>query len=127
MIDLGGVDNPSKLGYTNCMTRYFLIGFLALWVIGMIIAFVIGIYGDVKNSKDDSLLNMRNIKNQFIFGGMQIIFGIAFLIKGKNYGYVAVLYLVSGVATLIFAFSQLHKRKKNGKQDCDTNKIEAKG
>ncbi|MBP5603358.1 MAG: hypothetical protein J6X78_11600 [Treponema sp.] len=109
------------------MTRYFLIGFLALWVIGMIIAFVIGIYGDVKNSKDDSILDIRNIKKQFILAGMEIIFGIIFLIKEKAYRYVAVLYLVSGVTMLIFAFSQLHKRKKKDKQDCDTNKIEQKG
>ena len=80
------------------MTNYIFLGFLALWVIGLIIAFVIGMHGDIKNNKDTSPLNMRYVKNQFIFGVIELIGGIVVLIIDdfSGSGYIAIWCFASG-------------------------------
>ena len=96
------------------MTNYVFLGFLALWAIGMITAFIIGMQGDIKNTKDTSPLNMRYVKNQFIFGVIEIIAGtIVLIINGfPGSGYVAVVCFASGATFMLGAWNQLYKGKK---------------
>ena len=96
------------------MINYIFLGFLTLWVIGMIIAFVIGMHGDIKNAKDTSPLNMRYVKNQFIFGVIEIIAGtVVLIIDGfPGSGYVAVGCFASGATFMLGACNQLYRGKK---------------
>lgn len=109
------------------MTNYIFLGFLAIWVIGMIIAFVIGMHGDIKNNKDTSPLNMRYVKNQFIFGVIELIGGIVVLIIDdfSGNGYIAIWCFASGTTMLISAYTQLYKENKKNKKD-NKNNLEAK-
>lgn len=108
------VEKTNNVIYNFIMTNYVFLGFLALWVIGMIIAFIIGMQGDIKNTKDTSPLNMRYVKNQFIFGVIEIIAGtIVLIINGfPGSGYVAVGCFASGATFMLGAWNQLYRGKK---------------
>ena len=108
------VEKTNNVIYNFIMINYIFLGFLTLWVIGMIIAFVIGMHGDIKNAKDTSPLNMRYVKNQFIFGVIEIIAGtIVLIINGfPGSGYVAVVCFASGATFMLGAYNQLYRGKK---------------
>ena len=108
------VEKTNNVIYNFIMINYIFLGFLTLWVIGMIIAFVIGMHGDIKNAKDTSPLNMRYVKNQFIFSVIEIIAGtIVLIINGfPESGYVAVVCFASGATFMLGAYNQLYRGKK---------------